>query len=90
MQQHLLNKEYVGEAGAGLVKITINAAGIAKKVDIDDSIFNNEDKNFISDLFCAALNDAIRKADADIRQQAAGYYGSLPKINLNDLLGPKG
>jgi len=61
---------FTGEAGAGLVKVVVNSKGYIESVEIDDSIFKSEDKQFVSDLFSAATNDAFKKLDEFIKDNA--------------------
>jgi len=52
--------QVTGEAGAGLVKVTVNAENYAKSVEIDDSLLS-EDKTVLQDLIAGAINDATQK-----------------------------
>jgi len=98
-----MKKEYLGEAGGipGLVRVTINNIGLPLKVEIDDLVFKETDKELISDLFVAAMNDAYAKLDKDYQealvnsiQGALQPYGGdqdpLPSYNLTDLISPDG
>lgn len=62
-QAELANAEINGEAGAGLVKITMTGRHDVKRVEIDDSLLK-EDKEMLEDLIAAAVNDAVRKVEA--------------------------
>jgi len=62
-QAELANAEIKGEAGAGLVKITMTGRHDVKRVEIDDSLLK-EDKEMLEDLIAAAVNDAVRKVEA--------------------------
>ena len=61
LQGRLSKAVVIGEAGAGLVKYTTNGYGQPLKIEIDDVIFKETDKQLISDLFCAAVSDNIKK-----------------------------
>ncbi|MAD43941.1 MAG: YbaB/EbfC family nucleoid-associated protein [Oceanospirillaceae bacterium] len=61
-QEQLAEAEVTGESGAGLVKITMNGRHDVKRVDLDDSIME-EDKEMLEDLLAAAVNDAVRKIE---------------------------
>lgn len=61
-QEELANAEVQGEAGAGLVKITMNGRHDVKRVEIDDAVMS-EDKEMLEDLLAAAVNDAVRKIE---------------------------
>ena len=71
MQDDLHNVMVVGESGAGLVKATASAKGDLKALDIDPSIFNDDDKEVVEDLILAAIKDAQAKA-ADKAQEEMG------------------
>ncbi|MDK2776464.1 MAG: YbaB/EbfC family nucleoid-associated protein [Pseudomonadota bacterium] len=62
-QAELAEKEVTGESGAGLVKVTMNGRHDVKRVELDDSIME-EDKEMLEDLLAAAVNDAVRKIEA--------------------------
>ena len=77
-QAELGNMEVVGEAGAGMVRITMTCKHEAKKVQIDPSVFSGEpdDREMLEDLIAAALNDAAHKVtettEAKMRSVTAG------------------
>lgn len=62
-QEDLANEEFEGSAGGGMVVVTINGAGILKKINIDSEIVKVEEKDIMEDLIIAAVNDAKKKAD---------------------------
>ncbi len=72
MQQELANAEVCGESGAGLVKVVMTGRHDVKKVEIDDSLLS-EDKTVLEDLIAAAVNDAVRRVEANTKEK----YGSL-------------
>ncbi len=51
-----------GEAGAGMVKVTMTAKLEVKAVSIDPSLFTPDDREVVEDLIVAALKDAQGKA----------------------------
>ena len=77
-QEELANTELQGEAGAGLVKITMTGRHDVKRVEIDDSLLK-EDKEMLEDLIAAAVNDAVRKVE-DYSQKKMG--GVTQGLNL--------
>ncbi|KKM00423.1 hypothetical protein LCGC14_1804560 [marine sediment metagenome] len=81
-----MNKKIVGESGAGLVKITLNYLGKAIQVEIDDLIFKETDKQLVSDLFVAALNNVFEKYDTIIKEQIAKTYGIGKNTSLPPLM----
>lgn len=77
-QDELANTDLQGEAGAGLVKITMTGRHDVKRVEIDDSLLK-EDKEMLEDLIAAAINDAVRKVE-DYSQKKMG--GVTQGLNL--------
>jgi len=75
-QEELANKEYVGEAGAGLVRVTVNGKHEVKKVDLDASLMQ-EDKELVEDLVAAAMNDAVKKVAESNKDQLSGMAAGL-------------
>ena len=62
-QEDLANIEVQAEAGAGLVKVTMTCKHDVKRIEIDPSLLT-DDKEMLEDLIAAAVNDAVRKAEA--------------------------
>lgn len=83
-QEKLARIEVIGEAGAGAVKITMNAQGYAKKVCIDDEILK-EDKTVLQDLVAGAINDAAQK----IEKEKEGMIGNAGNLFGDALLSDK-
>jgi len=67
-----LDKEYIGEAGGGIVRVVMTRDLYIKDIEIDHTMFADkmpelfDDLNFISDLFKAAVNQAINKSIEDM------------------------
>jgi len=67
-QEEIANAEVTGESGAGLVSIVMNGRHDVKKVNIDDSLLE-EEKEILEDLVAAAINDAVRKVEQDTQDR---------------------
>lgn len=67
-QEEVANAEVLGEAGAGMVKVTMNGRHDVINVDIDVSVME-EDKELLEDLLAAAVNDAVRKVEVSSKQK---------------------
>jgi len=63
-QEDLAKLEVTGESGAGLVKVTMTGRHDVRRVEIDDSLVG-DDKEMLEDLVAAAVNDAVRKVEAN-------------------------
>lgn len=75
-QQELAEKEVQGESGAGLVKITMNGRHDVRKVFIDPDLLS-EDKEILEDLIAAAVNDAVRKVEANNQEAMSSLTSGL-------------
>ena len=61
-QEQLALIEVEGQAGGGMVKVVITCRNDVKRVSIDPAVM--DDKEMLEDLIAAAVNDAVRKAEA--------------------------
>ncbi|MEY3899175.1 MAG: hypothetical protein RI962_330 [Pseudomonadota bacterium] len=77
MQEQLASVEVEGQAGAGMVKVTMTCKNDVKRVTIDPSLLG-DDKDMLEDLVAAAFNDAVRKAEATSQEKMAGLTAGLP------------
>ncbi len=68
MQEDIAKMEVVGESGAGLVKVTMLGSHNVKRVELDDSLME-DDKDMIEDLLAAAVNDAVRRVEEMNKEQ---------------------
>lgn len=75
-QQELAKKEVQGESGAGLVKVVMNGRHDVKSVAIDSSLLT-EDKEVLEDLIAAAVNDAVRKVEANNQDMMSGLTAGM-------------
>ena len=78
LQAELERAEVVGNAGAGLVKLTVNGRNEARRLEIDPSLFKPDEKGVVEDLIVAACNDARGKVEATVQEQMKSITGGLP------------
>lgn len=67
-QEEVAKAEVLGEAGAGMIQVTMNGRHDVISVSIDPSVME-EDKELLEDLLAAAVNDAVRKIEESSRQR---------------------
>jgi nucleoid-associated protein EbfC len=77
MQDELGAKEYEGNAGGGLVKVTVNGKGAMLKAAIDSSLIVADEKEMLEDLIVAAYNDAKNKADGAASDEMGKLTGGM-------------
>jgi DNA-binding YbaB/EbfC family protein len=75
-QAEIAAMEVTGEAGGGMVKVTINGRHEAKRVQIDPSV-PLDDRELIEDLVAAAFNDAVHRLAAATQERMAGLMGGM-------------
>ena len=84
VQDELARMEVTGEAGAGLVKISMTGKHEVRNVDIDPSVFE-EDRELLEDLTAAAINDAVQRVNDISQEKMSELTGGLnlpPGMNL--------
>lgn len=77
VQEEIANMEVTGEAGAGLVKVTMNGSHNIRRVSIDESLMNEDDKEMVEDLIAAASNDAARRIEEEQKTKMAEVSGGM-------------
>ena len=75
-QERLAREEVTGEAGGGLVKITVNGKHETRRVEIDDSLLQ-DDKEMLEDLIAAAMNDANQRINQKMQESMSGLTAGL-------------
>ena len=75
-QAEIANTEVLGESGAGLVKITLLGNHNVRKVEIDESLME-DDKEMLEDLIAAAMNDAVRRVEEVNKSKMSGLTGGM-------------
>lgn len=76
-QEELALTEVEGQAGAGLVKVTMTCRHDVKRVAIDPSLLA-EDRDMLEDLVAAAVNDAVRRVETTTQEKMSGLTAGLP------------
>jgi len=78
LQAELERLEIVGQAGAGMVKVTVNGKNETRRVEIDPSLFKPEDKGVVEDLIVAACHDARTRVEELVQERMRALTGGLP------------
>lgn len=78
MQAKLEGMSVTGQAGAGLVKVTMNGKGAVQGVEIDASLMKDGEKEILEDLLVTAHGDAKAKAEALAADEMKTLTGGLP------------
>lgn len=77
-QEELGGLEVTGQAGGGMVTVTMTAKGALKRIAVDDSLMRPEEKEILEDLFVTAHADARRKGEALVEERMRALTAGLP------------
>ena len=75
-QEEIGNMEVEGQAGGGMVKVTMNGRHEVRRVSLDDSLME-DDKEMIEDLLAAAVNDAVRRIETETQEKMSGVTAGM-------------
>lgn len=84
-QEEIAAMEVEGQAGAGMVKVTMTGRHDVKRVSIDPSLLVGDDKDMLEDLIAAAVNDAVRRVETVTQEKMGGLtsdFGLPPGMKL--------
>lgn len=85
LQQELLNRRYDGDAGAGLVRATVDGRGMLVDVKIDPQA--TSDLELLEDLVKAAVGAAVTKSQEAMQREMSAMTGGLNLPGLSEMLG---
>ncbi|MDX1705140.1 YbaB/EbfC family nucleoid-associated protein [Pseudidiomarina sp.] len=77
VQQEIASMEVTGEAGAGMVKVTMLGNHNVRRVAIDPSLMTDDDQEMLEDLIAAAVNDAVRRVEQTSKDKMAEVTGGM-------------
>ena len=77
MQDQLATLEVEGQAGAGMIKVTMTCKHEVRRISIDPSVMG-DDREMLEDLITTAMNDAVRKVEVMVNEKMSGMTSGLP------------
>ncbi len=84
-QAELEAKEYEVSAGGGVVKVKINGKREVLSIDIAPEIVDPDDIETLSDIMVAAINEAIKKVNADSDAEMQKLTGGMGGFGMPGL-----
>lgn len=78
MQEEIASLEATGQAGGGMVSVTLTGKFEMKALKIDPSLFKEEEVEILEDLLLAAHNDAKVKIEAIMQEKTRDLTAGLP------------
>ena len=77
MQAQLEEQEVEGKSGGGMISVQMTGKYGLKKISIDKSLIDPNEKEMLEDLIVAAFNDAKTKVDSNANEQMSKIAGGL-------------
>lgn len=74
-QEELADVEVEGQAGSGIVKVTMTCAHVVRRIVIDPAAM--DDREMLEDLVAAAVNDAVRRVEETSQSKMSGFTSGL-------------
>ncbi len=78
LQEQLGSLELKGEAGAGLVTVTLNGKAEMVGLEIDKSLMKPDEVELLEDLIAAAYGDAKAKVERAMQDKMKELTGGMP------------
>ena len=77
MQEEMENKTYSAAAGGGMVKAGVNGKHEVVELTINPEAVDPDDVDMLQDMVIAAVNEAMRTADAAAQNNMSKLTGGL-------------
>ena len=77
MQEEMENKTWSATAGGGIVTATVNGKHEVVNLEIKPDAVDPDDVEMLQDMVIAAVNEAMRTADAEAAQNMSRLTGGM-------------
>ena len=77
LQKQMGETRVEATAGGGMVTVVMNGNKQVEKITIDPEVVSKDDVEMLQDLILAALADAHRKADEEMKRHVGGMLGGM-------------
>ncbi len=77
MQEELETKTWSAASGGGMVTATVNGKHQVMNIEIKPEAVDPDDVEMLQDMIIAAVNEAMRTADAEANESMARLTGGL-------------
>ena len=76
-QEELARLEVTGESGGGMVRVRMSGRHDVHRVHIDPVLLEEPDRELIEDLVASAVNDAVRRVEAKMKEKFSGLTSGM-------------
>ena len=77
LQKEMATLRVEGSAGGGMITVVVNGHKHVQKLTIDPEALSRDDVEMLQDLIAAAVNDAMRKVDEELKGKVGGLMSGL-------------
>ena len=77
MQKEMSALRVEGASGGGMVTVVVNGHKHVQSLTIDPVAVSKDDVEMLQDLVLAAVNDALRKVDEELKSKVGGIMSGL-------------
>ena len=77
LQREMSELTAQGNAGGGMVTVTVNGHKHLQRIVIDPEVVSKDDVAMLQDLIIAAVNDAHRKVDEQLQKAMGGMMPGM-------------
>ncbi len=77
LQQQMTSMRLEATAGGGMVSVVVNGHKHLLSLTIDPEVVSKDDVGMLQDLIVAAVNDAHRKVDDELKRTMGGMMSGL-------------
>jgi len=75
-QEQLASLEVTGEAGGGLVKVTMTGGHAVRRIQVDPTLM--DDREMLEDIITAAVNDAVNRVAKATQERMSEVTAGIP------------
>ena len=90
MQDNLRRLKAEGTAGGGMVTVEVNGQQQVLSCRIEQSLFDDGDREMVEDLVVSAVNQALEKIKQATADEMGKLAGGIDMSSLNDTLSQLG
>lgn len=76
-QAELEAREYTATAGGGMVTATVDGKHLLRSLELNPEAVDPDDTEMLSDMIVAAVNEAVRKAQAESEETMGKLTGGM-------------
>lgn len=84
-QSELEEREYEVSAGGGMVTVKMNGKREILSLTVKPEIVDPDDVETLTDVLTAAMNEVLRKVDADAAEEMGKFSGQMGQMNIPGL-----